>query len=200
MHRRQGGASRRWTAIALSGAAAGMLGLTFASVPLYRLYCQATGYAGTPRTVNVAAPARLDERHVAVLFDSNVNSQLPWEFAPMQRRIEVRAGEETLVHYRAANRAATPVTGTATFNVTPDKAAKYFNKLECFCFSEQTLGPGEDVVMPVVFYVDPALLDDPETADVKTITLSYTFFRVNDETPRSNPDKVASGRSPDVKG
>lgn len=195
MPRRVPGKRRTWTAVALCGAAAGMLGLSFASVPLYRLYCQATGYAGTPRTVNVAAPTRIDERRVTVNFDANVNSHLPWQFVPMQRRIEVRAGEETLIHYRAINLSSETVTGTATFNISPDKAAQYFNKLQCFCFTEQTLKPGEDVEMPVVFYVDPALFDDPDTADVKTITLSYTFFRVDDETPGGDPAKVASGRT-----
>ena len=172
---------RTLTAVVLFGVVAGMTGLAFASVPLYRLFCQVTGFAGTPRTgayVGTASAGAGAAGAVTVRFDANVNSQLPWRFEPVERQVMVRAGEEVLIHYRAENLADQPVTGTATFNVTPFKAAQYFNKIECFCFTEQTLKPGEDVSMPVVFYVDPQLFEDPNTAEVRKITLSYTFFPV----------------------
>ena len=155
-----------------------MIGLSFASVPLYRLFCQATGYGGTPRTEGVVRPTHLGESNVTVRFDANVNPSLPWRFHPEQRAVSSRLGEETLVHYTAINLSEWPVTGTATFNVVPDKVAPYFNKLECFCFKEQTLQPGQQVSMPVVFFVDPALADDATARDATTITLSYTFYRI----------------------
>ena len=176
------------TAIVLFAAVAGMGGLAFASVPLYRLFCQVTGFAGTPRTgayVGAASAGAGAAGAVTVRFDANVNSHLPWQFQPVERQVVVRPGEEVLIHYRAHNLADQPITGTATFNVTPFKAAQYFNKIECFCFTEQTLKPGEDVSMPVVFYVDPQLFEDPNTAEVRKITLSYTFFPV--ETQAQQP-------------
>ena len=169
---------RQVTAVMLFGLAAGMVGLAFASVPLYRLFCQVTGYGGTPRTENVASPAGILDETIRVRFDANVNNRLKWGFQPMQREVQARLGEEMLVHYTAVNRSDRPVTGTATFNVTPHKAAQYFAKIDCFCFTEQTLQPGESVVMPVLFYIDPALADDINAEDVKLITLSYTFYRV----------------------
>ncbi len=176
---------RRMTlsAVLLFGVAAGMVGASFAAVPLYRMFCQLTGYAGTPRTENITRPDRVADRMVTVRFDANVNSKLPWAFQPLQKRIEVRPGEDVLVHYQAANRGTAAVTGTATFNVMPDTVGKYFNKIECFCFTEQTLNPGESISMPVTFFVDPAIFDDPETAGVTTITLSYTFFPVEQPQP-----------------
>lgn len=170
---------RRLTATVLFGVVAGMVALTFASVPLYQLFCQVTGFGGTPRTVNVAAPSTVSAATVTVHFDANVNSALPWRFKPAQRRVDVRLGEEMLVFYRAENLSTQPVTGTATFNVTPFKAGAYFSKIECFCFTEQTLAPGESVEMPVVFFVDPALADDIDARDVHKITLSYTFHPVD---------------------
>ena len=169
---------RQVTAVMLFGLAAGMVGLAFASVPLYRLFCQVTGYGGTPRTENVASPAEILDETIRVRFDANVNNRLKWGFQPMQREVQARLGEEMLVHYTAVNRSDRPVTGTATFNVTPHKAAQYFAKIDCFCFTEQTLQPGESVVMPVLFYIDPALAEDINAEDVKLITLSYTFYRV----------------------
>jgi cytochrome c oxidase assembly protein subunit 11 len=171
------------SAVLLFGVAAGMVGASFAAVPLYRMFCQLTGYAGTPRTENITRTDRVADRMVTVRFDANVNSKLPWAFQPLQKRIEVRPGEDVLVHYEATNRGGTAVTGTATFNVMPDTVGKYFNKIECFCFTEQTLNPGESISMPVMFFVDPAIFDDPETAGVTTITLSYTFFPVDGPQP-----------------
>ena len=133
--------------------------------------CQATGYDGTPKTEGVVRSEHVTDAMVTVRFDANVNSALPWRFAPAQREVRVRLGEETLVHYTAKNTSDKPITGTATFNVVPDKAAQYFSKLECFCFTEQTLAPGEEVSMPVVFYVDPALAEDVDARDVTTLTL-----------------------------
>jgi cytochrome c oxidase assembly protein subunit 11 len=167
----------RVTAAALAGLVAGMVGLSFASVPLYRMFCQATGYGGTPKTEGVARPIGVGDEWVTVRFDTNVNSSLPWRFQPDKRQVRLRLGEETLAHFTAANLSDRPITGTATFNVVPEKVARYFSKLECFCFTEQTLAPGQEVSMPVVFFVDPALARDAIARDATTITLSYTFLR-----------------------
>ncbi len=175
------------TAAVLFGVVGGMVGLSFASVPLYKLFCQVTGYGGTPNTESVAVPAAVSDHVVTVRFDANVNSALPWRFKPGQREVRVRLGEEALIHYTAMNISDAPITGTATFNVTPYKAAQYFSKIECFCFTEQRLAPGEEVAMPVTFYVDPALLDDVDARDVKMITLSYTFYPA-DETDDGGND------------
>jgi cytochrome c oxidase assembly protein subunit 11 len=190
----QQGNKKRTTAIVLSGLVAGMVGLSFASVPLYRLFCQVTGYGGTPKTMGVSLPAGAVDQLVTVRFDSNVNSGLPWRFRPEQREVTVNLGAERLIHYEAANLSDRPVTGTATFSVTPYKAAQYFAKIECFCFTEQRLEPGQTVSMPVIFYVDPAMLVDRDARDVTVITLSYTFFPVDDavdrpagDEPRKNP-------------
>lgn len=169
------------TAVVLFGVAGGMVGLAFASVPLYRLFCQVTGYGGTPNTENVAVPAGESDHIVTVRFDANVNSALPWRFKPAQRHVRVRLGEETLIHYIAENLSDKAITGTATFNVTPYKVAQYFSKTQCFCFTEQTLAPGEEVAMPVSFYVDRDMLDDVDARDVKVITLSYTFYPVDEK-------------------
>ncbi len=171
-----------------------MTALTVAAVPLYRLFCQVTGFGGTPQIVE-AAPEQADDRWVTVRFDANTARGMPWTFRPLDREIEVRVGEQMLMFYEASNPTDRPVTGTATFNVTPDKAGLYFAKIDCFCFIEQTLAPGESIEMPVSFFVDPGMFDDPNTDDVHTITLSYTFFEqagdeeqnsaalVSDETP-----------------
>lgn len=180
--------SRRVTALALIGVVVGMTGLAFASVPLYRLFCQVTGYGGTPRVaVDGPAAGSVDTagRTVTVRFDANVNPALPWRFRPEQRRVEVPLGESALAFYRAENLSDMPVIGTATFNVTPNKAAPYFVKVQCFCFDEQRLEAGAGVDMPVSFYVDPAIAEDPDTRDVSTITLSYTFFRAAADLSRS---------------
>jgi cytochrome c oxidase assembly protein subunit 11 len=179
---------------ALFGVVAAMIGASFAAVPLYRMFCQLTGFAGTPRTENVARPERVGDGVITVRFDANVNSKLPWAFYPVERRVSLKPGEEVLVHYEAANRGDNALTGSATFNVAPDTVGKYFNKIECFCFTEQTLIPGERVSMPVVFFLDPAMLDDPETREVTTITLSYTFFPVTNNQPISAAS--ATGQRP----
>ena len=154
-----------------------MLGLAFASVPLYRLFCQVTGFAGTTQR-GERAPGAVDAR-MTVSFDANTSPRLPWSFRPEQRQMTVSIGEREIVNFAATNRAAVPVTGTATFNVTPEQAGKYFTKIQCFCFTQQTLKPGESVRMPVIFYVDPKILDDPDARQVEDITLSYTFYPVD---------------------
>ncbi|MGI9494100.1 MAG: cytochrome c oxidase assembly protein [Geminicoccaceae bacterium] len=169
------------TAGVLGAVIIGMAGLTAASVPLYRLFCQVTGYGGTTQVAVDSKPAIL-ERKIRVRFDSSVGDDLPWSFQPVEREIDVRLGEERLAFYRAMNSADQPIVGTATFNVTPHKAGPYFSKIDCFCFTEQALEPGQSVDMPVSFFVDPAILDDASTSDLETITLSYTFFMLEDET------------------
>ena len=147
------------------------------------MFCQATGYGGTPKTEDVARP-KVADGEVTVKFDANVNSALPWRFHPEKRQVRLRLGEETLVHFTAANLSDQPVTGTATFNVVPEKVAPYFSKLECFCFTEQTLAPGQEVSMPVVFFVDPALAEDATARDA---TRSPCLIR-------SSAPKVTAGR------
>jgi cytochrome c oxidase assembly protein subunit 11 len=153
-----------------------MLGLAFASVPLYRLFCQVTGFGGTPLRADAAPGAVTGE--VGVRFDANTNGGLPWRFAPVEKTIRIAPGERMHTSYRATNLVARPTTGTAVFNVSPTLAGKYFSKIECFCFTEQTLGGGQSVDMPVVFFVDPRLRDDPATSHIDEITLSYTFYPV----------------------
>ena len=174
-----------------------MVGLSFASVPLYRLFCQVTGFDGTPQVATAAPEARPagqdDGRTVTVYFDANVNSKLPWRFAPEQRRVVLRGGEERLAFYTARNLSTKTMTGTATFNV----AARYFNKIDCFCFTEQILDPGQEAAMPVQFYIDPKIFSDPETKDISNITLSYTFFRADDTPDETPADKTAAAPSRD---
>jgi cytochrome c oxidase assembly protein subunit 11 len=156
----------------------GMSGLAFASVPLYRIFCQVTGFDGTPRRGDEVA-FKSTGKLVWVRFDANTSSALPWEFAPEKHRERVAIGARDMAFFLAKNLSDKAVTGTAAFNVTPTSAAKYFTKIQCFCFTQQSLKAGEDVRMPVVFQVDPAILDDPDTKDINEITLSYTFYPVD---------------------
>jgi cytochrome c oxidase assembly protein subunit 11 len=172
------------TALALAGVILGMVGLTAAAVPLYRLFCQVTGYGGTTQRAE-AAPEQQLEQTMTVRFNADVAHGLPWSFAPVERAVRVRLGEQHLAFFRAHNGGDRAIVGTATFNVTPFKAGAYFSKLACFCFEEQTLEAGQTVDMPVSFYVDPAILDDPATRDVRAITLSYTFFELDDGARKS---------------
>ena len=164
------------TALMMALVAAFMVGLAFASVPLYRMFCELTGFDGTPRRAEKAPGAVAGQ--VGVRFDANVHPGLPWRFEPEQQTVEIAPGARTKIFYRAQNLSARPITGQAVFNVSPDQAGKYFNKIECFCFTEQTLKPGQSVDMPVVFFVDPKILKDEDTKDVHEITLSYTFYPV----------------------
>jgi cytochrome c oxidase assembly protein subunit 11 len=182
----------RLVALGAAGAVVGMLGLSYASVPLYRLFCQVTGYGGTTQQAD-AAPASVADRVITVRFNADTMPDVPWSFRPAQRSVQVKVGEQGMAFYVAANQASRPVTGQATYNVTPAKAGLYFTKIDCFCFTEQTLGAGQRVDMPVAFYIDPAIMDDRNLDDVKTITLSYTFFRA--ETPSTVSRAVpAAGR------
>ena len=156
-----------------------MVGLGFASVPLYRLFCQVTGFDGTTRmAVGERAPGTIGKL-INVRFDANVTPGMPWTFEPEHHVQRVAIGARDMEFFNATNVSDKPVTGTATFNVTPSQAGQYFTKIQCFCFTEQTLQPGETMRMPVVFYVDPKLITDPNTRDITEITLSYTFFPVD---------------------
>ena len=168
------------TAMVLFTVVAGMVGLAFASVPLYRIFCQVTGLGGTPG-VQASAPEVKTDTDFIVRFDANTNPDLPWKFKPVQREVHLKLGEEKLAFYQATNMSDKPITGTATFNVTPLKAGQFFVKIDCFCFTEQTLEPGQTIDMPVTFYVDPEIYEKVNTRDVKTITLSYTFYPKEEE-------------------
>jgi cytochrome c oxidase assembly protein subunit 11 len=166
----------RATVAGLLGILAVMFGITAYSKTLYRLFCEATGYEGTTRKA-IAESDRVLERKVTVRFDAQTAPDLPWSFRPSQKEITVRVGERALAFYTATNRVDRPVTGQATFNVTPDKSGQYFSKLSCFCFEEQTLAPHQTVEMPVSFFIDPEIVKNRNANDVTEIVLSYTFFR-----------------------
>ena len=173
---------KRGTAIALSAVVAGMVGLAFASEPLYRMFCDVTGYAGTTQVASTVPKSNeISQRVVAVRFDANVNSKMPWTFKPVQREVKVRLGEQALAYFEATNDSDQPLVGTASFNVTPYKAAIHFNKIDCFCFTQQVLKSGETMKMPVTFFIDPELAKDSNVEDLRTITLSYTFFQDEDQ-------------------
>ena len=181
-------------ALTLAGLVCGMVGLAFASVPLYQLFCQVTGYGGTTQVAETV-PETVSQRRITVRFNADVDSRLPWDFSPEQKSVELMVGEPGLAFYLATNEADRPTVGTATFNVTPAKAGAYFNKVQCFCFEEQELAVGESMRMGVSFFVDPAMLDDPSLDDVETITLSYTFFRDLDDLAREEEEFSAAGNS-----
>ena len=168
---------------------AAMVGMSFAAVPLYRIFCQVTGYAGTVRQA-YAAPEKAIERTVTVRFDTNIGNGLGWSFRPVERAVTIRVGDVKQVTFLAENRGAVPTTGRASFNVQPDGAGAYFNKLSCFCFTDQTLAAGEKIEMPVVFFVDPAMAQDPDLDGIDTITLSYSFF------PSDVPAKPVAAAAP----
>jgi cytochrome c oxidase assembly protein subunit 11 len=177
------GARQRSNARVAAGLAAivvAMIGLSFASVPLYRLFCAATGYSGTTQRAAAASETTSDAL-VTVRFNAETAADLGWDFRPLQDHVTVHPGEERVIAYRAVNRTSETVAGTATFNVTPFKAGIYFDKLQCFCFTKQLLAPGESADLSVSFFVDPDILTDPNTRDVDTITLSYTMFRAKDD-------------------
>ena len=155
-----------------------MIALSFASVPLYDLFCRVTGFGGTTQVAD-ALPGEVLNRVVKIQFDADTSRNMPWYFEPDQRSVEVRLGERGITAYTARNKMQKPNAGTAVYNVAPAKAGKYFHKIQCFCFDEQILGPGQEVSMPVLFFVDPSMNDDPNMNDVHTITLSYTFFPAN---------------------
>lgn len=175
-------------AVALSCVAAVvfMTGAAFAAVPLYKLYCQVTGFGGTTQRAIAPSNVMLD-RTITVRFDANVTPGMKWKFEPLQKTVDVKLGENALAFYKATNFSDKPITGTATFNVAPDVGGVHFTKVECFCFKEQTLAPGETVEMPVSFFVAPAIASDPDAAHLTSLTLSYTFYPVD-----KAPDAVAN--------
>jgi len=182
----------RRTAIFASSIIVGMLGLTAASVPLYDLFCRVTGYGGKPQRASSVPGAVADGRTIRVSFNADHDPGLPWSFQPLQRRMEVVPGESYLAFYAAENRASVPIVGRAVYNVTPFKVGGYFAKVQCFCFDEQLLQPGERVEMPVSFFVDPAIFEDADTKDVVEITLSYTFYEDPEASAAAVADETAS--------
>lgn len=166
----------RTVALPLICLVAAMLGLAFASVPLYRLFCQATGYGGLPQRAE-RGPDQVLDRTIRIRFDANVAAGLPWSFEPVQQVMDVKIGEQALAFYKATNKGSTPVTGTAIFNVAPEIAGRYFTKIECFCFKQQTLAADTTAEMPVIFFIDPKFVEDEDTKNISEITLSYTFYR-----------------------
>jgi len=166
-----------WTMVAVVG---GMLALSYAAVPLYEAFCKATGFAGTPLVAKEGERPVIN-RTVEVRFDSNTDANLPWRFQPVERSVKVQLGEEKLAFFRATNLSQRPIVGTATYNVTPEWTAGWFNKIQCFCFTEQLLQPGQSVDMPVLFFVDADMNKDRRYDDVRTITLSYTFYEAKTE-------------------
>ncbi|WP_032112397.1 cytochrome c oxidase assembly protein [Candidatus Paracaedibacter symbiosus] len=164
------------TGILLAFLATGMLGMAFAAVPIYQMFCQKTGFGGTTQRAEVPSGQTV-ERTLNVRFNADVHRDLPWRFRPTEVQIQIKVGENAMTHYESENYSREPIVGMATYNVTPDKAGIYFRKVHCFCFDEQTLMPGQKVDMPVLFYIDPEFATDPNMADVQTITLSYTFFK-----------------------
>ena len=166
-----------------------MLGLGYAAVPLYRIFCQATGYGGTPHRVSEAQAATVKGTGatMSIRFDANIASSMAWEFRPDQVTQTVHLGQRQMATFYAKNLTARPITGTATFNIQPDESARFFNKIQCFCFTRQRLLPGQEVHMPVIYYVDPAILTDKDNKGIEQITLSYTFNEV--------PDDPALGRT-----
>jgi cytochrome c oxidase assembly protein subunit 11 len=177
-----GTTNRRVAFAAIFGGIA-MLGLTYASVPLYSLFCKATGYNGTPRRVAAADKPAASDKLIDIRFDANTAASLNWNFHPVQPKVTVKLGDQTMAFFRARNLSNHTLTGSAVFNVTPASAGAYFNKIQCFCFTSQTLKAGESVDMPVVFYVDPAIAQDPDSRTIGEITLSYTFYPA--DTPKT---------------
>lgn len=169
-----------------------MVGASYAAVPFYNWFCRATGFNGTTQ-VATSAPSSSTERHIAIRFDSNVSGGLPWKFEPEKTEINVKIGDVVTAYYTVTNQAARPTYGLAAYNVAPLTAGVFFQKINCFCFTEQAFGPGEKRELAVVFYVDPALIADREYDELNTITLSYTFYPAKDPVPKplaaSEPDK-----------
>lgn len=181
MTKREKSGGKNMTAIALLGIVGAMSVLVSFSVPLYRMFCAATGYNGTTQRAEVAPDQIVKSRTITVRFNAAIAPGLDWQFRPEQISVDVHPGETKIIHYRAVNFSKEPTTGTATFNVTPDKAGPYFDKIQCFCFTSQHLKPGESADLPVQFFVDPDIVKDHNDDDIDTITLSYTMFRAKDD-------------------
>ncbi len=176
--------SNRVTGVVVAAIVVGMVGMSFAAIPLYRAFCQATGYGGTPKIGLAAAPGG-NGQTIRVRFDANIDPGLPWTFRPDQRDMTVTLGEDHLAAYSAHNNANRPMTGVALYNVTPEKIGKYFHKTACFCFNQQVLEPGQDMSFPLSFWIDPEIARDPNTANVHDIVLSYTFYEKLDDAAKS---------------
>ena len=189
----------RRTATLAFATVAGMVGVSFAAVPLYDLFCRVTGYNGTPM-IGTARPDAPGEFVVTVRFNANTQPNLPWRFEPAQPSVQLRVGEEAMGFYHASNLSDRPATGVSTYNVTPEVVGRYFHKTACFCFEEQTLAPGQSVDMPLAFWVDPRIATDPNTRGIRTITINYTFFRTLADAERSGAMANAGphvGRAPE---
>ncbi|GAB4822064.1 hypothetical protein N2152v2_009110 [Parachlorella kessleri] len=198
----------------MAALAIAMVGATYGAVPLYRLFCQATGYGGTVQegaTVEAKLKARQEARdeeleaacaarELTVFFNADVNDNLPWKFTPTQRSVKIHPGQSTLAFYTAQNMSNKAITGVSTYNVTPQSAGSYFNKIQCFCFEEQKLQPGEKIDMPVFFYVDPEFATDIRLSNITNLTLSYTFFKVSEEEPEQGAGlgSLAGGAAPAI--
>ena len=184
----------KFTAILSVSVVLGMIGLSYAAVPLYDLFCRTTGFGGTPVALKVEnKDTNLPIVNIKVQFNSDVAGGLSWKFMPVEREVVVKTGTNNLAFYTAKNLSNSKITGIATFNVTPPKIGKYFSKIDCFCFEEQTLASGEVVEMPVSFFIDPEIATDPNTQEVKTITLSYTFFNSGEKS--QNKGKINKNSS-----
>ena len=181
---------------ALVGVVLGMVGLSFAAVPLYGIFCKATGFGGTTQRTSQAASHTLN-RTIEIRFNTDVNSELPWVFKPNQRSVTLKVGETGMATFHAHNDSGTPVVGTAVYNVTPEKAGLYFDKIQCFCFTQQLLRPQESADLPVAFYIDPAIADDRNLDDVQVITLSYTFYKAKSQALDKAID--AEGRAAEIR-
>ena len=180
-----------WTMVLIVG---GMLGLSYAAVPLYEAFCRATGFGGTP-LIAQSDDHPVIARAMVVRFDSNTDPALPWRFEPEQRSVTVHLGEQKLVYFRATNQSDRPIVGTATYNITPEASARWFNKIQCFCFTEQLLKPGQTIDMPVLFFVDPDMDKDRRFDDVHTVTLSYTFYESKTERAKTLLGSLAAQRT-----
>ena len=180
-----------WTMVLIVG---GMLGLSYAAVPLYEAFCRATGFGGTP-LIAQSDDHPVIARTMVVRFDSNTDPALPWRFEPEQRSVKVHLGEQKLVYFRATNQSDRPIVGTATYNITPESSARWFNKIQCFCFTEQLLKPGQTIDMPVLFFVDPDMDKDRRFDDVHTVTLSYTFYESKTERAKTLLGSLAAQRT-----
>jgi cytochrome c oxidase assembly protein subunit 11 len=182
----------RRTMVTLFGLVAGMVGLSFASVPLYDLFCRVTGYGGTTQVAN-AFPTHVLDRTIRVSFDAQAHRDLPWAFTPDVREVEIKVGQSGLVTFSATNTSDHAVVGTAVYNVTPAKLGKYFHKVQCFCFQEQVIEAGKSVHFPVYFFIDPKIAEDKDLADVTAVTLSYTFFKAPNQAPaQAKPSVVGA--------
>lgn len=191
--------SNRQIALAIVSIVVFMIGVSFLSVPLYNLFCKMTGYGGTPQIGAVAIPTQTFDRTITVSFITDTDRALPWDFKPEQRRIQVKVGQTAIVSFTAHNQTAHPTGGTALYNVTPDKIGKYFHKTQCFCFQEQTLNPGATAHFPVMFFIDPAIMDDKSVQDVTDITLAYTFYPANTPVLENALERYYSGKTPETR-